>query len=165
MLHPAKLPINTLLNDCREARTRGSGPGGQHRNKVETAIVLTHIPTQVAGAASERRSQKENRQVAIQRLRINLALAVRSPEPVAPLPLWQKYVVAEKVKIARDNEEFPPLLADALDLIFAADGDLVPVAETLKITATQLAKFLRLEPEAWILVSSLRERNGLRKLK
>ncbi|MEQ1906490.1 MAG: hypothetical protein ABL888_20065, partial [Pirellulaceae bacterium] len=81
------------------------------------------------------------------------------------LPLWQKYVVAEKVKIAHENEEFPPLLADALDLIFAAGGDLVPVADTLKITATQLAKFLRLEPEAWILVSNLRERNGLRKLK
>ena len=165
MLHPAKIPISNLLNDCREARTRGSGPGGQHRNKVETAIVLTHMPSQVSGAASERRSQKENREVAIQRLRVNLALAIRSSELVTPLPLWQKYVVAEKVKISADNEEFPPLLADALDLIFSTGGDLAPVAGTLKITATQLAKFLRLEPEAWVMISGLRERNGLRKLK
>ena len=165
MLHPAKLSIEDLLADCREARTRGSGPGGQHRNKVETAIVLTHLPTQVAGSASERRSQKENRRVAVQRLRINLALAVRSSANNELFSLWKKYIVAEKVKISCDNEEFPALLADALDLVSAAEGDLVCVAESLKITATQLVKFLRLEPAAWLVVASLREKNGLRKLK
>ena len=36
-MHPAELPIPELLRQCEVVHTRRSGPGGQHRNKVETA--------------------------------------------------------------------------------------------------------------------------------
>ena len=55
-MHPARLPIDELLADCEERRLRRGGPGGQHRNKVETAVELTHRPTSVAAEANERRS-------------------------------------------------------------------------------------------------------------
>lgn len=40
--------------DLKIERTRGSGPGGQHRNKVETAIRITHVPTGIQAYACSR---------------------------------------------------------------------------------------------------------------
>lgn len=48
---------------------RGSGPGGQHRNKTDSAVRLTHLPSGVVVTATEARSQHENRRVAWGRLR------------------------------------------------------------------------------------------------
>src|SRR5215208_2690516 len=77
MSHPASLPADRLLADCTVERTRRSGPGGQHRNKVETAVVITHDPTGVQTEASERRSQVANLTKATFRLRVKLALKIR----------------------------------------------------------------------------------------
>ncbi|MFM7739570.1 MAG: peptide chain release factor family protein, partial [Planctomycetota bacterium] len=91
MPHPAALPESELLAACELTRTRRGGPGGQHRNKVETAVVITHLPTGVSAEANERRSQAENRKVAIQRLRVHLALAIRDSVDTSQTPsdLWR----------------------------------------------------------------------------
>src|SRR5207253_6004770 len=77
-VHPADLAPAKLLAECVVRRQRRSGPGGQHRNKVETAVVLVHQPTCIRSEATEKRSQAANRQVAIHRLRVKLAIQVRS---------------------------------------------------------------------------------------
>lgn len=53
-VHPATLPPADLLKQTQEIHTRRSGPGGQHRNKTQTAVVLLHKPTGIAAEASER---------------------------------------------------------------------------------------------------------------
>lgn len=58
--------------DVRVDVYRDSGPGGQHRNKVETAIRLVHRPTGIVVTAADSRSQHENRRVAWQRLQAAL---------------------------------------------------------------------------------------------
>ncbi len=63
---------NTLLKEVRFQTMRGSGPGGQHRNKVETAVRATHIPTGIAVIATEHRSQHRNKQLALERLQNRL---------------------------------------------------------------------------------------------
>ncbi len=47
---------------------RASGPGGQHRNRRETGVRIRHLPTGIVVTATERRSQSENREVALARL-------------------------------------------------------------------------------------------------
>ena len=52
--------------------TRGSGPGGQHRNKVESVVVLTHKPTGITVRCETERSQHQNRQLAMGLLRARI---------------------------------------------------------------------------------------------
>ena len=54
--------------DFEEKFSRSSGPGGQHVNKVSTAVLLRHIPSGVAVTVQDTRSQSMNRQLAWDRL-------------------------------------------------------------------------------------------------
>ncbi|MDQ3198488.1 MAG: peptide chain release factor-like protein [Verrucomicrobiota bacterium] len=54
--------------DLEESFARSSGPGGQHVNKVSTAVTLKHLPTGVAVTVQDSRSQARNRELALERL-------------------------------------------------------------------------------------------------
>ena len=54
--------------DVRVETLRASGPGGQHVNRTESAIRVTHLPTGLTAIAQEERSQHLNRRLALARL-------------------------------------------------------------------------------------------------
>ena len=60
--------LGLVVTDFEEKFARSSGPGGQHVNKVSTAVTLRHRPSGVAVTVQDTRSQAMNRQLAWQRL-------------------------------------------------------------------------------------------------
>jgi peptide chain release factor len=64
-------PVDETRFDLEEVRwetMRASGPGGQHVNRTESAVRVTHLPTGVQATAMEERSQHRNRKLALARL-------------------------------------------------------------------------------------------------
>jgi hypothetical protein len=162
--HPALLPDDVLFDQCEMRRLRRSGPGGQHRNKVETAVQLLHAPTGISAEANERRSQAENRRQALFRLRVNLALEVRGGAAVETRPseLWRSRRGEQgRIAVSAEHADFPALLAEALDVIALSDDDLPRAAEVLGVTASQLVKLLKKEPRALVEINRRRRERGL----
>lgn len=58
----------TLEREVLVEPYRAPGPGGQRKNRKETAVRLMHPPSGITVVASERRSQVQNREIAFQRL-------------------------------------------------------------------------------------------------
>jgi ribosome-associated protein len=80
-LRALALTDEALLATCDQAFFVGGGPGGQHRNKCASGVRLTHAGTGLVAAATERRSQAQNRAAALARLRVRLASLVRERRP------------------------------------------------------------------------------------
>ncbi|MFH1622206.1 MAG: peptide chain release factor-like protein [Candidatus Omnitrophota bacterium] len=51
---------------------KSSGPGGQHKNKKFTSVKIIHAPTGISAVATEQRSQAQNKEIALERLKIKI---------------------------------------------------------------------------------------------
>ncbi|MFZ5831731.1 MAG: peptide chain release factor family protein [Planctomycetota bacterium] len=165
-VHPAGLPVDALLAECDMRFTRRSGPGGQHRNKVETAVCLLHRPTGLRAEANERRSQRENRDEAVFRLRLLLALGVRHEieSETAPSEFWQRRFAGGSPRINPRHEDYPAILAEALDALFHAGAEPRQAAAALGCSSTQLIKLVQKEPRAFSLLNQWRAERSLHAL-
>lgn len=180
-MHPLNLPIDMLLSDCQIRTGRRSGPGGQHRNKVETAVVVEHLPSGLSAEATERRSQSANRLVAIFRLRLRLAVELRSPwvaqslatvaqglnadiQEINTAPLsaiWRQRAAQGRLAVAAEHDDFPSILAEALDHLASMEWRVPGASERLGLSSTQLVKLLKKHPPALQLLNQQRQMLGL----
>jgi|SRR5688572_6356800 len=167
-IHPAVLPVDELLRDVEFRTTRGPGPGGQHRNKSDTMVRVTHRPTRIHAQAGERRSLELNRGIAVHRLRIHLALAHREPLGARLVPpglyepseLWRSRRRGARVHVSPRHEDFPGLLSEALDVLAHFGDDLPKAARALEVSSSQLVRFLALEPAALAALNDRRKAAG-----
>ena len=164
--HPACLDTETLLKDCQVQHVRRSGPGGQHRNKVETGVVIMHVPTEIIGEASETRQQARNRIAALFRLRVNLAIDYRTDFcSERPSLLWESRLNQGTIKVNSEHQDFPALLAEALDTISHFQFDLKQASHFLSCSSSQLVKFCKKEPRAFAWINQQRQTLGLHPFK
>jgi hypothetical protein len=167
-MHPARLAEPDLLKQCVLGKSRGSGPGGQHRNKVETLVHITHTPSGVEAHAGERRSAVDNRRVAIRRLRLALAVKVRTAVPAGDVrsDLWRSRCSGSgRIACNPEHEDFPAMLAEALDMLAACDFDASKAAIRLCCSTSQLVKFLKDHPPAFAELNQQRSARGQHPLK
>ena len=173
-----------LLAQCRFDRFRVSGPGGQHRNRRDTAVRLVHTPSGVSAQASERRSQAQNRQTALARLRRAIALELRRPvslDAYHPPPALQRILPSARQRTGasqrtgprqrvgpsarqRIGPRHPDFWAGAqhlLDLFDAQDASLADTAAAIGCSTNQLAKTIAADPHLLQQANHLRRNRNL----
>lgn len=138
-----------LLAECEVHAHRTGGPGGQHRNKTATAIRLHHRPSGITVTGTERRSQRENKLKAVQRLREAIALYARVPLPERVAWPATVQIVDGCLRINPKNPALNQVIALVLDAVQAAGGRTKEAAHCLGITPSSLTRFLRDQPKAW----------------
>ena len=101
---PGRIPIpeddEGLLAECRVDTFRSGGPGGQHQNRTESGVRLTHLPSGLVVVSRAERSQHRNRQAALRRLRRRLETLNEPPRPRIPtrVPAKEKRKRVDKKK-------------------------------------------------------------------
>jgi hypothetical protein len=150
-----------LLAECEVHIHRTGGPGGQHRNKVASAVRLVHRPSGYIVTATERRSQHENKANALRRLREAIAVGLRCVPP--PAVVWPESVSITDGRL-RVNEKNPALwevLGLVLDEVAACGGQVGQVADRLGVTTSSLTRVLAENPKAFAEANRLRRQVGL----
>lgn len=162
--HPAVIDAQTLSEQCELRTQRRSGPGGQHRNKTSSGVFLTHRPTGVVGEATERRSQAQNRDVALQRLRYLLAVEIRTPSPIDPSapnadPLESDLRARyqhHSFRLSETNVDKPAVLALVLNDLWVAGGQPSLVATQWDVSTSKVVSLLRSFAPAMVWVNRVR---------
>jgi hypothetical protein len=154
-----------LLKQCRVDTYIASGPGGQHRNRTYSAVRLVHIATGVTVTGEERRSQHENKQRALGRLRMSLALQVRSAAFHAGDAVRAVFSGPGPVRVNSKNPLYPQVCAAVLDALYAGKGSLSAAVALLEISTGQLVKLISRDGDVLTAANRLRNYFGLKPVK
>lgn len=165
----------TLLRQCDIYFCRSTGPGGQHRNKVSSAVRLRHRPTEITAHGDESRSQAENKVMAVKRLRMNIACQLRRPiDRAAELPPHVQECVfvprgahapgVRRIQIGRKDFRFWHVAAYLLDLLDSFEGRLAEAAAHLGVTTSNLASLLQEDRHLLGAAQIIRKSHGQRPL-
>ena len=97
MTETVPIPVSDeeLLKECHIETFRASGRGGQHVNKTESAVRITHLPTGMVAICQNERSQLQNKRRCLKRLRSKLE--VLNERPLKRIPTRQPRSAKENI--------------------------------------------------------------------
>jgi hypothetical protein len=126
---------------------KGSGNGGQKRNKTSSAVRIVHLPTGISVTDCSQRSQTQNRHNALKKMRLLIALNIR----VTP-----NKVVEINIK-SLNSPEYPLWLAEILDLLHSQHYDIQATAQILGLSSSKIIKLFYRDHKLWQLINRNRE--------
>jgi hypothetical protein len=145
-----KLSDEALAGACEIERIRGSGAGGQKRNKTSSLVRVRHKPSGLTAKAGESRSQHENKARALRRLRERIALELREPvdldgtyEPPPELADLLRPGAPGLGKKRRHTPEYLMGAAALLDLFERTGASVAATARILGVPAGAVTRLLR----------------------
>ncbi|MCQ2124084.1 MAG: peptide chain release factor-like protein [Fibrobacter sp.] len=154
-----KMTLDELLRACTLKGYQGSGPGGQHRNKTNTGVLLTLREFNLEIKSCEGRSALENKTHALHRMQMALALQVRE-EPANP----EMRFPGSNGHIQPSNPQFPLFIAHVFDIMCSKGGDTKAAAAAFGISPSALVKILRQDKACAAKLQGNRQENGQKKL-
>lgn len=144
-----------LIKHCTIDFFKATGPGGQKKNKTESAVRLTLKENGITASASEERQQSVNRTRALKRLRLQLSLELREPA--------EKWT--GQWNMNPKNSEYPSFAGCLLDNLIDQSWQVSSAATNLGISTGQLIKTLAKDDTLWQFVNKERQRAGHKVLK
>lgn len=155
------LDDTALFEQCEFDRFRAAGPGGQKRNKTESAVRLRHRPTGLVGEANESRSQHENRARALRRLRLTIALRLHAPIDLETYVTSLALTRALAAPPGRRAPELLPALAELFDVLAACDWRVADAARVLGASSAAITRLLTVDDDIWRAAAEQRQALGL----
>lgn len=100
--------MKSLAKETDISFYKSSGPGGQKKNKTESAVRLYHRPSKLTVIATEQRSQAQNRLLAFRRLQRKLSMLNRVPKPRVKTTMSKAAkgrILEEKKRLSQKKKE------------------------------------------------------------
>ena len=149
------LPDDALARLCRVDVCRGTGPGGQKRNKTSSAVRVTHLESGIAAMDDATRSQHLNRAHALAKLRVELAVALPPDDdlthPVIPLE-----------PVPRPTRpEYPLWLGELFNTLALHGFQPAETAAAYGCTPSHLIRVIAKDDTAWQHLAQARQRLSL----
>jgi hypothetical protein len=170
--HRDFLPLDdeALLRQCSVDTYKSSGPGGQHRNKVSSAVRLRHAPSGLMTTGDQSRSQHENKRLALKRLRKEIATTLRARADLAkpPAPPLSECIHKDKrrpngplrLDVGRKDHRYWPVVAQLLDRLDAAEGRAGDASDSIGISTSNLIRIFKQDTTAWTAAQAIRKQHG-----
>ena len=144
------LDDEALAAECDLEFFKGTGNGGQKRNKTSSAVRVRHRATGLAAVDCSERSQHRNRRLALRKLRRQLAYHCRA---AAQAP--------EHSEVSMENAAYPLWIAHLLDILEATELRVSEAAAAMGVSTSRLIRLLARDPELFQEVNRRRLAAGL----
>jgi len=154
-----------LLRECRSESFQASGPGGQKRNRVYSAVRLTHLPTGISSESSKSRKAGLNQVSALSKLRLKAALGIIKIFTLEPnsrkdysglIKDWPPF----RDKINKNHRDFPDCVFSALNSFWIQRSEISKAAAQLGVSSSALTRFFKIDNQVWAQAGIVRKYYG-----